>query len=280
MRVTPPAESWYRLASPATPALRRWVGELWAGRPVSGARCGSMSRERVLPTGHVHLVVRIAGPPLRLLGPAGDATGPTLGHGIVGGARAEAYLRAVDPGACSVGVMLRPGAAAALFGVPAGALAGAHWRLEDFWGADATRLRERLVETGDARLQLSLLEQELLRRLRGARDLHPAVALGLARLSAGQQVGAVVRDAGLSHRRFITLFHESVGLSPKTWARVLRFQRALQTLAAGLTPCAVAAAEYSDQPHFSREFVRITGLTPAHYRRIRPAHPNHVPIAH
>lgn len=65
--------------------------------------------------------------------------------------------------------------------------------------------------------------------------VHPAVALGLARLPVGESVGTVVRDTGLSHRRFIRLFRDSVGLSPKAWARVLRFRRAVKALAAGLT---------------------------------------------
>jgi AraC-like DNA-binding protein len=280
MRVTPPAESWCHLAMPATPALRRWVGELWAGGPGTGVCVGSGTRERVLPTGYMHLVIRLAGPSLRLFDSACDTTGRPLGHCIVGGARDEAYLRAVDPGASSVGVMLRPGAAAALFGASAGGLAGTHWRLEDFWGGDPARLRERLIEAGDARLQLRILERELVRRLRDARDVHPAVALGLARLPVGVSVGTVVRDTGLSHRRFIRLFRDSVGLSPKAWARVLRVRRAVKALAAGLTPAAAAAAEYSDQAHFGREFVRISGLTPAQYRRIDPPHPNHVPIEH
>jgi hypothetical protein len=135
------------------------VGELWAGGPGTGVCVGSGTRERVLPTGYMHLVIRLAGPSLRLFDSACDTTGRPLGHCIVGGARDEAYLRAVDPGASSVGVMLRPGAAAALFGASAGGLAGTHWRLEDFWGGDPARLRERLIEAGDARLQLRILER-------------------------------------------------------------------------------------------------------------------------
>ncbi len=50
-------------------------------------------------------------------------------------------------------------------------------------------------------------------------------------------------------------------------------------LAANDRPAAAAlAAEYFDQPHLNREFRRISGLTPAEYRRIRPVNPSHVPM--
>jgi AraC-like DNA-binding protein len=263
---------------PAVPALKGWVGVLWAG--TADLPGEASSRERVLPTGHMHVVFRLAGPRLSLYTSAEDCTGRAVGHCIVGGSRDVAYLRALDREAWSVGAVLRPGAARALLGVPADALAGAHWCLEDFWGAEAARLRERLLGACDPGEQLGLLEQELLRRLRGARELHPAVALGIARLRAGSEVGTVVRESGVSHRRFITLFRDAVGLTPKAWARVLRFRRALAELAADARPAhAAAAADYFDQPHFNREFRRITGLTPAEYRRIRPVNPSHVPMA-
>ena len=276
----PQAEAPRLVTRPAPPALAGWVGVMWAGATAIDLPGEAASRERVLPTGHMHLVFRLAGPRLSLYASAADAIGRTVGHCIVGGARDVAYLRALDRDAWSVGVVLRPGAARALLGVPADILAGAHWCLEDFWGAEAARLRERLLETCDADEQLGLLEQELLRRLRDARDLHPAVALGIARLRTAPEVGMVVRESGVSHRRFITLFREAVGLTPKAWSRVQRFRCALGELAANDRPAAVAlAAEYFDQPHLNREFRRISGLTPAEYRRIRPVNPSHVPMA-
>ena len=265
----------------STPALRAWLGQLWAGGPASGC-AATLQRERVLPTGNAHLVFRLAGPTLRLFGSAEDVGGRTIGHCIVGGAREVAYLRALDSPAWSVGAELRPGAALALLGVPAPALAHSHWSLEDLWGADAARIRDRLMQCTDAHVQLGLLEEELLRRLSGEHGLHPAVVLGIVRLRAGCQVREVVRESGYSHRRFVTLFREAVGLSPKAWSRVQRFRRVLDGLAAfpdGRLVAAAAAADYFDQPHFNREFRQIAGMTPADYRRLRPVHPNHVPLA-
>ncbi|MEQ1784857.1 MAG: helix-turn-helix domain-containing protein, partial [Hyphomonadaceae bacterium] len=95
-------------------------------------------------------------------------------------------------------------------------------------------------------------------------------------------VGAAVRESGLSHRAFIAHFRRHVGLAPKTWLQVRRFQRALHAMrldpAAPLADVA-AAAGYSDQSHFGREFMALAGATPAGYRRRSPSEANHLPVA-
>jgi len=259
--------------------LRGWFGAFWAG---AGAHmhipAGNPARERVLPTGPAHLVIRLAGAPLRLYDTELDGSGRPIGHCLVGGPREAAYLRALDPGSDSVGVELLPGTVSALFGVPAWQLAGAHWSLTDLWGTDASRLRERLLETRDVHRRIELLEQALLGRLQSARSLHPAVAFGLAELAAGSGVSTVVRETGYSHRRFLSLFRDAVGLTPRTWSRVQRFRRAVAGLHADAGPASVAAAEFTDQPHLTREFRRIAGITPARYRELKSGHPNHVPV--
>lgn len=274
-----PATRRFVTRRPAAPALRGLLGLFWASPAQVALPTRDAGRERVLPTGHGHLVFRLDGPPLALydaVQPGGR--GRTIGHCIVGGAREAAYLRAVDPAATSVGVELLPGAVPALFGMPAWELAGAHWALADLWGADATRLRERLCEVGSPERRIELLEQALSDRLR-APVLHPVVAASLDGLAGGDRIRSLVRESGYSHRRFMTLFCDAVGLPPKAWSRVQRFRRAVLGLHADATPAGVAALEFADQPHLTREFRRIAGMTPAEYRRAHPAHPNHVPVS-
>ncbi|MCJ0763547.1 helix-turn-helix domain-containing protein [Variovorax terrae] len=266
------------------PALRPFVQTLWATSPRAAAPGPAAAREHVLPTGSMHLVFRLSGPPLRLFDGSGGLRETTLGHAVVGGARATYYAKDVSEPVSSVGAQLRPGASRLLLGAPADALAGCHTPLDALWGPAAALALERLHDAGPPERQLALLEALLTARLSalpGPRGLHPAVAQALHGLGGGLGIQEAVRHSGYSHRRFIALFREATGLPPKLYGRVLRFQGVLHRLAqdpaAGWAGLALAAG-YSDQAHFNRDFREFTGLVPQAYRRAAPEQANHVPV--
>jgi AraC-like DNA-binding protein len=94
----------------------------------------------------------------------------------------------------------------------------------------------------------------------------------------------VVDEVGYSHRRFIELFDDAVGLTPKRYCRVQRLQRAIRELrgvgAARRQLAEIAAgAGYADQAHLTREFRALVGVSPGEYRARIGAHPHHVPLA-
>jgi AraC-like DNA-binding protein len=261
------------------PALRPFVGTLWAGEPVAD---GPACRERVLPTGHMHLVFRSSTQPLRILDDPHDHRGSSFAHAVVGGARAGAYLREVLPGGASVGAELRAGACMALFGVPADVLAERHTPLEDLWGAEAVHACDRIFSVCGAAAQLDAFAEILAARLPCVHGLHPAVATALAEFHESQEVRAMVAASGYSHRHFIAAFERETGLTPKRFCRVQRFRKLLADAASrpalSWTDLALAHG-YSDQPHFNRDFRTFAGITPGEYRRAAPRYPHHVPLA-
>lgn len=264
------------------PDLVPFVKFLWVSDQATEQRSVEAQREHVLPTGMMHLVVRISDQPLRLYDGAEDASGHGLGFAVVGGARSTYYVRDISKPSCSVGALLRPGAAEVLLGLPADEIAGHHVRLEDVWGSRANFARERLLEARLPERQLAMLETLLASRLRSPRGLHPAVAQALERFKTVHGVQDAVARSGYSHRQFITRFRRAVGLTPKLYCRVLRFQKVLSHVTTNrLTSWAdlALAAGYSDQPHFNREFGEFTGVTPGEYRRILPALTHHLPVS-
>jgi AraC-like DNA-binding protein len=261
------------------PALRPFLARLWASEDADAAAPGC-GRERLLPTGAMHLAIRVAGDPVRVFDGPDDAAGRAMGRAVVGGARAAPYLRDRSPGARSVGAMLRPGAARLLFGASAGELAGRHTALADLWGdAAVATLSERLALEGDPARRLELLEALLAARLPRVTALHPAVAEALARLPS-EAVATVVARTGRSHRHVVALFRDAVGLAPKAYARVLRFQRAAAALRGSPAPVAevALACGYADQAHLGREFLALAGVPPARFRRLATPFPNHLPL--
>jgi len=260
------------------PSLRSGVRLLWAG-PTPSSASGPW-REHVLPTGTLHLALRLAGPPLRLFAGPHDLQGMAFGHAVVGGARTSFYARETGAPGYSVGAQLEPAACRALFGVTAQDLAGHHTPLDQLWGRAAALLLEQLHEAPSASHQLGLLERFLLARLRAPATLHPGVAHALATLERGAPVAAAVRSSGLSHRHLLLRCRESTGLAPKEHARISRLQNALKALRQpGLALAEVAAVSgYADQAHFTRDFRLFAGLTPGDWRRAQPANPHHVPV--
>ena len=228
----------------------------------------------------MHLVFRLSEDPVRVFEHTEDTAGGSVGLAVVAGMRDVAYLREVAAMGRTIGVQLHPGVSPLLFGAQADELAGRHWSLGEFWGGDAARVRERLLEVGSAAAQLDLLERLLAARLPRTRALHPAVALALERLGAAASVGEVVRESGRSHRAFIALFRQAMGLSPKTYCRVQRLQRVIRRLTAEPTASwadVALDASYTDQPHFAREFRRLAGITPGVYRALA-GRGHHVPL--
>lgn len=263
------------------PALRPFVASVWAtdgGDGDAGAR--GVARELSLPTGAMHVAIRLDAP-LRVHADLDDRIGREVGLAVVGGARTRPYVRDISRPVTSVGAMLRPGAARLLFGVPAGELADRHTRLDDLWGAGGVEIaRERIARAATPAARLDAFEDELAARLPRVRGVHPAVAHALAQLDASAEIRAIVDETGYSHRRFIALFRDEVGLAPKQYARVRRLQRALALLSQ--TPRDLArialAAGYADQSHWNREFRALTALSPGRYRALAPALINHVPL--
>jgi len=267
---------------PPAAALRPFVQLVWASEARPGDSPALARRELVLPTGSLHLVIRLADQPLRVFRDAGDRQGFTVATAVVGGPRAAPYLKDISRPVPSVGALLRPGAAAVLAGAPAGEFAGAHTPLADVWGRAAVdTLGNSLAEKPFLASRLDLFEAALLPRLCGLRRVDPRIAHAVTRLSLVVPVSEVAAECGLSHRHFTQRFRAAAGLKPKLWGRVMRFGKALDRLAAepAIAWAELAAAEgYADQAHFTRDFRAFAGLSPGDYRRRAPANARHVTL--
>jgi AraC-like DNA-binding protein len=261
---------------PKVPGLRLLVREIWR------AECpnAEAARERVLPTGEMHLVFRVSGPEVRLFESSEDRHGESVGFAVIGGPRSEAYLKRTVGGAVSIGAILNAGAAWPLFGAQAWEFAGRHVKLTDVWGMDGERALDRIVCAGSAERELEEFESLLAARLPRVRSLHPAVAATLRGIETGSSIRDVVRASGFSHRYVSGVFRQTIGFSPKLYARVRRFERAMHEMRRGVSLVDVALdCGYSDQSHLQREFREIAGITPLEYRRIAPAYAHHVPAS-
>uniref|UniRef100_UPI0040572F5A helix-turn-helix domain-containing protein n=1 Tax=Streptomyces sp. SID1121 TaxID=3425888 RepID=UPI0040572F5A len=90
----------------------------------------------------------------------------------------------------------------------------------------------------------------------------PLLRAVVAGLDAGRTVAATADAVGLGARQLHRRSLDAFGYGPKTLARVLRFQRALGFVRAGMPYAAAAtAAGCADQAHLARETRELAGLT-------------------
>ena len=163
---------------------------------------------------------------------------------------------------------LTPRGASALLGVPAGTLALQTEHLEDVAPSFADELITRVSEASSWRTRWAILDDIFLRVLTFERPLPAQLerAWGLLTSSHGSSpVAELAEAAGWSRRHFTKKFGERYGVSPKTMARVLRFERAQRMMRLPTRPAlsAIAAAcGYSDQAHMTRDWVEFAGSAP------------------
>jgi AraC-like DNA-binding protein len=181
-----------------------------------------------------------------------------------------------------LGVVFKPGGALPFLGLPAAELHNQTVSLEALWGAEAQRLREQLLAASTVQRRFAMLEQALLARLASARMSHPAVGYALQQFQSASRppaIATVTEQIALSQARFIQVFSDAVGLTPKQFCRVQRFQQVLRRLdrAAPIQWTQLAlACGYFDQAHFIHEFQALAGLTPSAYLARRGEHHNHI----
>ncbi|MEV0684431.1 helix-turn-helix domain-containing protein [Nocardia sp. NPDC050378] len=159
-----------------------------------------------------------------------------------------------------VGVRFAPGAAPAVLGVPAVELLDQRVELDTIVSAATARaLLDQVDNSPDRVVALESVAVEL---AAAAPSPEPILTGIVDALAAGESVAHTAARAGLSarmlHRRSLAAF----GYGPKMLARILRFQRALETIRTG-TPAAEAAVlhGYADQAHLSREVRDLGGCT-------------------
>ena len=165
-------------------------------------------------------------------------------------------------------VLFQPGGLSALIGVPVDTLTNRHEDGRAVCGAWVGELRDRLGTSSSFAERVGHADQCLLRR-RPAPSVHRGVAAAARALLVRRgalRISQLVEQSGLSARQFERRFAAHVGMSPKLFARVVRFEAALKRKkqVPGLRWTEVAhELGYHDQMHMVHDFSLLAGATPS-----------------
>ena len=230
------------------PVLASFVDRFWYRAADESA--GPDVDHRVLPDGCLDIVV-----------------GPR--HAIVVGAMTRPVLVPPVDGAGLLGVRFRPGMATAFLHLPAAALTDDRAPLEAVWhdGADVADYVGSALGTEHAVARLAeTLTIRLSRVADVPRDLMVAVERIMAR-GGRIDVSRLAASLGITRQHLARRFAAHVGVTPKTFCRVVRLWTVLRSTRGGRVSWAALAADlgYSDQSHLVAEFRSLTGLTPSRW---------------
>lgn len=246
------------------PPLNEFVDHFWL---IEGGQAPRL--EKILPSGTNELVVNLKNNEIHIH----EVDQPEQYRRFAGAVFSGTYSRSFVCNALQheamLGVHFKPGGAFPFLGTEASELTNTHANLDDLWGRSGVELREHLCTAVTSQQLFRVMDHALRARLhcQRASELQMKIALQMLR-DDRTSIRDVSQELGFSQRRFIQMFHSQVGLTPKVFCRIQRFQRA-RVLAEKLkTPhwaeLAVACG-YFDQSHLIKDFQEFAGSTPKRY---------------
>jgi AraC-like DNA-binding protein len=240
--------------------------------------------ERILPDGSMSLIINLREDRVRAYNRETHGECGSLRGSLIAGAYSEFSIIDTKCQESTLGVHFRPGGASAFFRLPACELRNQDAGLEEFWGVEAFHLREQLLQAETPAMKFRMMEKYLFEHFEDPSARHSAVRFALREFQLvphARTVAEVTNQIGLSPKRFIQRFNDEVGLTPKLFCRVRRFQQVLKMIGDGRVDWAAVAAScgYFDQAHFIHDFQSFSGLNPTTYVARRGEYYNHVPLA-
>jgi AraC-like DNA-binding protein len=222
-------------------------------------------RRRELPDGSAVLIFNL-GKELRVVDRNGaHAVGE--GDGFFSGASATYVITETDGAQMGAQVKFTLLGARRFLARPLGELGDALVDPSQAFGRSAAELAERVADAHSQDERLQRLARAVELRLGSEDTIAPELAFAFVRLSrADIRVAEVARAVGMGRERFSKAFRREFGLSPKKFARIRRFARALPERARNpaLDGAALAAqCGYVDQAHMIHDFQEFAGSPPA-----------------
>ncbi|MBL7776103.1 MAG: AraC family transcriptional regulator [Saprospiraceae bacterium] len=240
-------------------------------------------RERLLPDGHIELVIDLReSTNFWCAGAAFDRL-QTVRSGWLSGLHRRFITIEAAQGASMLVVRFRPGRIGAFLTMPAAEIAGQVVPLDLLWGSAFRTLRQQLLDSPEPAAKFAHIEAFFLKKWQPEKGFQPVVDFALSRLlesDTGAGIAALVEKTGYSHKHFVALFNKHIGVSPKVFSRILKFQQAVRDLQATREPDWAQlsfSCGYYDQAHFIHEFRSFSGYTPSFYLAKRGDYLNYLP---
>ncbi len=193
---------------------------------------------------------------------------------LICGQQSSFYDLSLAGNTAMIFIVFKPHGLKAFFNFPMSELLNENISLETLLKSEAAELEEQLLEAETMEERIVFLETFLIKKLILNNDFERIeYAIKLIEHTKGQiKIQHLAQKACLGIKQFERIFSKQVGLNPKKFSNIIRFQDMLQTKKKypnlNLSHLAYDHGYY-DQSHFIHDFKNITGLNPKVFFRDR-----------
>ncbi|MCH9680310.1 MAG: helix-turn-helix domain-containing protein [Deltaproteobacteria bacterium] len=227
--------------------------------------------ERIVPDGSINLVIELDGRPRNVCDNDTKAPRQRCEGSWLSGLHTAPITIETVPQTRLLAVRMSPGQAAPIVGRTVEGLADRVTPGAEIFGDAIATLRQRLVDADDPDAALAIATAWLTDRFDSSLRPPPWLTGAIAALVETPDVNTlaeVLSASGHSQRHFIRVFRAHVGVRPKQFQRILRFQAVINKVhEQQQVQWAQVAAEcgYSDQSHLIRDFAHFSGYRPQRF---------------
>lgn len=178
-------------------------------------------------------------------------------------------------------IYFKKGMAYPLFPVPMNEISDTVLDSDLLWGMEFAFLREAILENIEKKFET--VEEFLLKNFRSQPNINECVSYAVERIVNQPDqlsLGKLYEEIGYSRKHFIDLFKQHVGITPKAYLKIMRFQKTVIEIETQKEIDWVLIANdcgFYDQAHFINDFKLFSGFTPEEYLK-RKDLLNYIPI--
>lgn len=205
-------------------------------------------------------------------------------HVWASGLRTEPITIPSGNGSAMMVISFKKGMAAPFFPFPMEEIRDSVVDADLVWGSDFGDLRESLLETTDVGKRFVMVENFLLTKFRSKLNPNPCVAFAINEMTERPDRISIARmneKIGYSQKHFSEMFRKQIGVTPKSYLKIMRFQKAVKTIDAAVQIDWSEVAQvcgFYDQAHFINDFKHFSGFTPEQYSKIHTNYQNYIPV--
>lgn len=223
--------------------------------------------EKILPDGVVQLFIELDGIERVLISGNDNRSKQLLKDAWVTGIQKRHITYLLERSETTLCIRFTPGSFYTLTDIPQSDIEDSTVDATLIFGQSISGLKERILHCSKVQDIFQVVEHYFMDKVKQENTEHPIIRYMYQNIDI--PLSKLVQKTGYSQKHLIHLFKKHIGLTPKYFQRIYRFNKALNDLQAMPYELdwqhIVFNNNYYDQAHFIKEFNHFSGISPQSY---------------